>query len=288
MMDRVTLHSSRLAVEVLLPGTAYRGSRFDWTGIVAQVTLDGSCTFCTVESATPGVGTGGIGLCGEFGIQKPVGFDETPVSGRFPKIGVGMLTRPDEKDADFARPYSIDPFPCTVEAGDDRIVMVSAPLDQTGYAVLLTKTVRVDGNALFIEARLENVGERPFSTDEYNHNFVLIGAAPVGPDYVLRFPFPFVADSLPDALRSEGASVLWTKIPETDFYFRTPGFLPAGGWSWELEHLPTGRTMREFNDFPVARCAFWGHAGVISPEIFVDLALSPGETRSWTRRYEFS
>ena len=286
-MDRVILRSPRLAVEVLLPGTAYRGSRFDWTGIIAQVTLDGRHTFCTVESATPGVGTGGIGLCGEFGIQKAVGFDETPVSGRFPKIGVGMLTRPDASGADFARPYAIDPFPCSVETCDDGVVMVSSPLDRSGYAVVLTRTVRVEGNSLSIGARLENVGERSFSTDEYNHNFIRFGDAPIGPDYVLRVPFPLEPDRVPEGLRIEGASVEWTKTPETDFYFRTPGFLPAGHGSWEIEHRPTGRKMRETDDFPVARCAFWGRAGVVSPEVFVDIALSPGETQSWTRRYEF-
>jgi hypothetical protein len=286
-MDRVTLRSPRLAVEVLLPGTAYRGSRFDWTGIVAQVTLDGRHTFCTVESTTPGVGTGGIGLCGEFGIQTPVGFDETPVSGRFPKIGVGMLTRPDEAGADFARSYAIDPFPCSVEVGDDRVVMVSSPLDRSGYAVVLTKTVRVEGNSLEIGTRLENVGTHPFSTDEYNHNFIRFGDTPIGPDYILRFPFPLVPDRVPEGLRIEGASVEWTKTPETDFYFRTPGFLPQGRWSWELEHRPTGRKMRETDDFPVARCAFWGRAGVVSPEVFIDIALAPGEAKSWTRRYEF-
>ena len=65
--------SSRLAVEISEPGTLYRGARFDWTGFVTQVTLDQQHTFCAPEALPGGRGTGGMGLCNEFGIRQPLG-----------------------------------------------------------------------------------------------------------------------------------------------------------------------------------------------------------------------
>src|SRR5512135_3483133 len=96
--NAIQLHSDRLEVEISQPGAAYSGTRFDWSGFVTQVTLDGKHTYCIPESLVPGEGSGGIGLCNEFGIDSPVGFDETKPGDLFPKIGIGLLTRLDKPD----------------------------------------------------------------------------------------------------------------------------------------------------------------------------------------------
>src|SRR5688572_25534831 len=89
--DRLHLISDRLRVDIATPGSStYAGSRFDWTGLITQVTLDGRHTFCGQE-ATDGTGTGGIGLCNEFGIFEPVGYDDARVGDQFPKLGIGLL-----------------------------------------------------------------------------------------------------------------------------------------------------------------------------------------------------
>jgi hypothetical protein len=88
-------------VEIAHPGE-YAGSRFDWTAFIRQVTLkQGLHTFCTAESLVSGKGTGGIGLCNEFGNDLPVGYDEAPSGSKYPKIGVGLLTRRDSGRYDF-------------------------------------------------------------------------------------------------------------------------------------------------------------------------------------------
>ena len=38
--DSILLCSDRLAVAIARPGTIYRGTRFDWTGFITQVTLE--------------------------------------------------------------------------------------------------------------------------------------------------------------------------------------------------------------------------------------------------------
>src|SRR5512133_1768995 len=87
------LSTDRLMVRVAKPGFTYRRTRFDWTGFVTDVMLDGQHTFTSVESPNPMEGAGGIGLCNEFGIHEPIGYDEAPKGGYFPKLGVGLLKK---------------------------------------------------------------------------------------------------------------------------------------------------------------------------------------------------
>ena len=42
------------------------------------------------------------------------------------------------------------------------------------------------------------------------------------------------------------------------------------------------------DDFAPVRVALWGTTHVISAEIVCEIDLQPGETQTWTRRYEFS
>ena len=169
----IVLRSDRLAVEIAQPGSVYSGTRFDWTGFITQVTLDGAHTFCVPESLTPGQGSGGVGLCNEFGIEEVIGYDEAQPGDPFPKLGIGLLARPDEQPYNFFRPYEIvAPFPIHVTANATQATFTVEPLECRGYAVRLTKTVTVEGAELTIAYTLENVGEKPIVTTEYVHNFL--------------------------------------------------------------------------------------------------------------------
>ncbi|NLG24863.1 MAG: hypothetical protein GX558_05870, partial [Clostridiales bacterium] len=68
------IRSSRLSVTLHEVGEIYTRSRFDWTGIAPQVTLDGRHTYCIAESPVPGRGTGGDGLCSEYGRHHSLGY----------------------------------------------------------------------------------------------------------------------------------------------------------------------------------------------------------------------
>jgi hypothetical protein len=315
----VLLRSDRLTVEIAWPGTAYAGTRFDWTGFITQVTLDGEHTFCVPESLQPGQGSGGIGLCNEFGIERPIGYDDAQVGEPFPKLGIGLLTRADKGRYNFFRPYEIaQPFPIDVQAVAGAVTFVVEPVDCRGYAARLEKTVSVQGHTLTIAYRLENVGSRPIVTHEYCHNFCGIDSHPLGPDYRLRVPYeiafedmsermtmmlPRVLRLLPRAIQvrlvrarlkrmgsivaTEGQELWLSSTPERPFYRRLIGFAESESAQWELVHVPSGVGVREFDDFLPSRVALWGTAHVISAEVFVDIDLPPGETLAWTRRYEF-
>ena len=155
----IILKSDRLEVEIAQPGTHYNGTRFDWSGFITQVTLDGQHTFCMPESLRPGKGTGGSGLCNEFGIEKSLGYDEAPVGGAFPKLGIGLLKRPDGEPYKFMRPFEIvEEFPIIIDARQEQVTFYVEPIACMGYAARLKKTISVAGPELTIAYQLDNVG----------------------------------------------------------------------------------------------------------------------------------
>jgi hypothetical protein len=323
----IRLTSDRLAVEIARPGTTYARTRFDWTAFIVQVTLDapqaGSArhTFCVPEDLDPAQGTGGIGLCGEFGIEQAIGYDDAQPGECFPKLGIGLLRRADESPYSFMHPYEIVArFPIQIETAENQARFVVQPLDCRGYAARVTKTVTVQGTALTIAYQLQNVGQRPIHTTEYVHNFAGIDGHLMGPDYRLslpqnvRFEKPqpamlrpalprFLRKVVPDALLApvarfllrrmshvlvvKGREITLQRTPERPFYRRLVGYIQTDQPQWELVHSPSGVGMRETDDFAPCRVALWGTTHVISAEIFCPLDVQPGETQTWTRRYEF-
>jgi len=80
----INLENGRLNVEIARPGSVYNGSRFDWTAFITKIVLDNKYSFCAPESEIPGQGSGGFGLCNEFGINTPIGYDEAKPQEKFP------------------------------------------------------------------------------------------------------------------------------------------------------------------------------------------------------------
>jgi len=288
----IKLRSDRLEVEIAQPGSAYSGTRFDWSGFVTQVTLDGRHTFCVPEDYTPGKGTGGIGLCNEFGIDMPVGFDGTQPGDCFPKLGIGLLTRLDKPDYSFWYPHQIaQPFPIQVDSAPDSATFTVHPVDCRGYAARLEKTLSVSANHLTIHYTLENTGSRPIQTNEYVHNFVGINKQNIGTEYRLVFPEPvelesgFTLNSGILSIQNNGLTL--RSVPETPFYVRLVNISAIDLPQWTLVHSPSGVSMSESVNFLPSRIAIWGTTHVVSVEVFHDIHLAPGESTRWQRQYHF-
>lgn len=287
------LKNDQLVVDIAEVGQ-YRGARFEWAGFITGVTLlNGNHSFCVPESLTLGQGTGGAGLCNEFGLQVALGYDETLPGEEFPKLGIGLLTRLDEEPYDFSRKYPVNPFEVEVKSeGTHKVTYSIQPKDCRGYAASLIKSISIDANRLTVEHRLHNTGTKSIATEEYCHNFLGIDTYSVGPDYVLKFPFELAPwadeEGTMDGLVFDKQEVSWSQKPNKPFYFRLPGF--DGNrydWMWELQHSPSGTGVREISKFQVSSAAVWGAGHVISPEMFIDVRVEPGETKSWSRIYEF-
>jgi hypothetical protein len=315
----IILHSGRLEVEIALPGTVYRRTRFDWTSFITQVTLDGQHTFCVPEDYDSQKGTGGIGFCCEFGNEKAIGYVDARPGEFFPKPGIGLLVRPGEGAYNFFHDYEVArPFPIHIESGPDFARFTVDPLDCQGYAVRLVREMRVMENRLEITCTLENTGTQAIHTHEYCHNFTGIDCQPVGAGYHLQFPYPLQFEDMSESYRSflpkplqkitphfvlkqlvasqmvndvlsvSGGDVRWKWTPKKSFFGRPLGFFKTDQPQWKLVYEPTGVRAQESDDFSPARVALWGAAHVISAEVYVDIDLEPGQSQTWTRRYMFS
>lgn len=322
--DPIKIHSDQLTIEIAPPGYVYAGTRFDWTGFITQITLTTpekiQHTFCVPESLEAGKGTGGWGLCNEFGNDKPIGYYDIQPGESFPKMGIGLLKRPDLSQYNFFYSYEIvKQFPIMIDVTENQAIFIVKPIDCRGNAARLTKRISVYENWLEIAYQLENVGSKLIDTNEYCHNFMGIDEHPLGPDYRLHLPYliqheysiaasrPFLLPLLHKVIpkfvqekllkpmaapgnksvKISGADFLFPSTPKSPFYFRIQGFSKSDGYQWELSHLPSGIRLREYDDFPPSRVAVWGTTHVISAEIFVDITLQPGQVKKWTRKYEF-
>jgi len=271
----------------------YQGSRFDRAGFIRQVRLhEHNHTFCTAEHVTPNLVTGGGGLCNEFGILSPIGYDEAAVGESFTKIGVGLLVKKDQSEYSFQTAYAVDPFDIKIQALDTSVQYSVEPKACNGYAVRLVKRISIREAELTIDYCLSNEGDKAIRTEEYVHNFIGINQKPIGPDYELSFNFPLEVTGLeseytPNVLKFAANTIRWSEKPKREFYCQIAGFDPNVVTEWDLVHLPTGIGVREISNFHVTRMAVWGAAHVVSPEVFIQVEVQPGESRQWTRRYEF-
>jgi hypothetical protein len=283
------LRSDRLTIDVAPPGTLYQGSRFDWAGFITQVTLDGTQTFCAPESRD-GSGTGGIGLCNEFGILATPGYDETSPGQPFTKLGVGLLTRPDVSPYSFSRRYEVQPFHATSkQLSSAASEFHTHPEPCNGYAVELIKTISVESNTLLITYRLRNTGSKTIDTDEYVHNF--LAPAGVGPlaGTLLRFSFAFSLDRPLSMTQQRHDTIDWTGKPTRPFYTTISNVsehADAPMW-WKLVHPSSGLSVREETSVPWCRAAIYGTPDTLCPEAFIRVIATPGQTIEWSRRFTF-
>ncbi|MBC8080098.1 MAG: hypothetical protein H7X86_07120, partial [Gorillibacterium sp.] len=225
------LESDKLQVDIA-ELDYYPGQRFDHTGFITQVRLQTSeHTFCVQESPIPGEGTGGEGLCNEFGLFTSIGYEDAAVGECFPKLGVGNLTKKEDAKYHQFQEFAVEPFHTEIESSKDRIRYTVHPKECRGYAVRQEKIISVKGATLTVEYRLDNVGSKRIETDEYIHNFLRVDDHAIGPDYVLMFPASLqLIDPQPELIKDlniQDNVVRWITIPTECFYAKMKGF-PQG------------------------------------------------------------
>jgi len=282
----LVLQNARLCVEVAPPRAHGLASRWARGGFITQVTLDGQHQFCAQESPDPSIGNGGQGLCHEFGIFRPVGFEETPIGGRFPKIGVGLLFRPDEKPYSFQRPYDVLPFDTEIERADASLTFHTLPRPCNGWAFDLSERLELHGNTLSIVYKLRNVGQKRIQTHEYRHNFLSFGGARPNPDWRLQLaPGLKFKDQTP--LVPHDGQWGWPQAPLAPMGYGIAGSPLASGPLWTLRDVISGLSVSETLLGPLEHLFLWVTPDVVSPEVFVNLDVALGGCARWTRIYHF-
>jgi hypothetical protein len=312
----VEISNKQIHARLYLPDPArgfYRGTRFDWSGVVVSLEYKGHSFFgqwfthfdpairdVAYDPGGHGYAAGpasaAMGPVEEFtgpGNSAP-GYDEAKPGELFLKIGVGALRKIDGSTYDRFFPYPIaDSGKWTVRTSKDRVEFEQAIRIASGYGYAYRKTIRLAAVSpeMVIGHSLKNTGTKPIDTSVYNHNFFVIDHQQPRPDVVVSFPFPVKAsDPMTGFAEVRGREIHYTKVLENDdrATSEVTGFgTTASDNTFAVENRRTGAGVRVTGDHPLKRLVFWTIRSVVSPEAFVHLRVEPGEEVRWSISWRF-
>jgi hypothetical protein len=286
----------------------YRGTRFDWSGVIGGLEYAGHeyypLWFQNTDPAVhdftyrgdqivAGPCTAITGPAEEF--VKPLGYDTAAVGGTFIKIGVGVLRKPDTNRYDPYRLYEIAGGEWTVNRRADAVEFRQEMADPaSGYRYDYRKTVALDKSRprMILDHRLRNTGTQPIHTSVYNHNFLYLDAQPPGPDFSITVPFALQSTRAPATPLAEirNNEIIFPKplAGQESVYLGLTGFNNAPkDYDIRVENRKIGAAVRIMGDRPLARLALWAIRAPLSIEPFVDIDLEPGAEFTWRITYDF-
>ena len=287
------LKNKNLEIQIDLPAENYNFSRFDWTGNIVSVKFN-NIQLASTESATDENEMQiGKGFYNEFGIDTALGFNEAAIGGWFHKIGVGLLKK-DNEEYVFNRNYEIKPADFEIKYTSNTILIICKSKFNNGYSYVLKKEIKLEKHGFTINYDLENTGEKEIITDEYVHNFLAINKELIGRNYVLKFPFKLMPAFFLETVNPEQkvtigqTDVTFNDSPEEQFFFSNLNGSKNVKPQWELKNLESKISISETGSFNTNKVNLWGWKHVISPELFIDVSIKPGQNENWTRTYKIS
>ena len=295
-VPRAEISGSRIRATLYLPDPGsgyYRGTRFDWSGVIASLQWDGHEYFGQwFDRYDPTLHDAITGPVEEFLTgDSSLGYAEAKPGEPFVRIGIGAVRRKDEGPYKRFDTYDIvDPGKWTIANGAGWIEFTHELGDTGGYAYVYTKRVSVTGDTLVLEHSLRNTGRTRIATSVYNHNFFTLDGETTGPDFVVRFPFaPRPQRSFDGAAEVRGNDVVFLRQFEAKqtIFSELDGFGGGRDHGFSLENRKTGAGVRVTGDRPIQKLYFWSAWKTICPEPYIDVSVEPGKTSSWRTTYEF-
>ena len=285
------LKNKNLEIHIDLPDENYNFSRFDWSGKIAAVKFQNIPLSIAERIDIVNDADFGKGFYNEFGMDTALGFGETAIGGWFHKIGVGLLKKEDDQYL-FHKKYKIKPAQFKIITALNKIVINCISETVNGYAYELKKEIALQESGFTIAYQLENTGVKDIRTEEYVHNFMAINNALMGSDYALKFPFQLKPGRFGETVNTEQRVVLGSKefgfrgTPKEQFFFSNLSGGENVNAAWELLHHKHKIGISETASFKSKKVNVWGWQHVVSPELFIDIFIKPGQSKEWSRRYK--
>ncbi len=271
----------------------YRATRFDWSGVISSLTYKGHNYFSPWQPKhDPLVHNSISGPVDTF--STSLGYQEAKPGGLFVRIGVGLLQKPEDPGfrPEMATTFKVmDPGKWTVKKGKDRIEFTQEVPDETGYAYLYTKQIRLEPGKpeMVISHTLRNTGSKIIETTAFNHNFFVIDRQPSGPGFVVKFPFDprakFDVEGVL-ALRGRELHLLKELQGEQTAMATLEGYgATAKDYDIVIENQATGAGVKITGDIALAALRVFFRRPNVCPEPFIRLRIEPGQTERWEMRY---
>ena len=294
------LTNNVLTAHVLIPNAEhgyYRSTRFDWSGIIAQVEYQGHTYFQEWQdyngTITPGkhdplnAGTA-TGTAEEF--RDPQGFTEARAGEPFLKIGVGVLEKANDSAYHWDYPYKfIEKGQWDIETTKNSIRFTQKFTTTFGYAYHYEKNIVLVENKPEIKINhcLKNIGTKDMFINPYCHNFFMFDNQPINTDYRIEFPKPITLIKGFDSRVTiqENQLKLNESLSDDDW---TGGHIDPGlTKEYVLSNNKTKTAVKVISD--VNHGPFYIHLTEQSfcPEPMVEFSIKPNEESKWTRVYQF-
>jgi len=295
-----TISNGEVKARLYLPDPKsgyYRGTRFDWAGVIASLEYKGHNYFGVwFDKYDPKLHDAITGPVEEFYFKDAaLGYAPAKPGENFIRIGVGTLAKPEEEKFDRFHTYDIvNGGKWTVKAHAGSVEFRHKLEDgPSGYAYEYHKTVRlIPGRPeMAIEHTLKNTGRNTIETDVYNHNFFVIDGQQTGPDLSVKFGFdPKATRDLGGLAELRGRELAYKRELTHDEHVMTEieGFnnTPADH-TFKVENRKSGAGVEVAGDHPMSKLLFWCGWKVLSPENYVTMKIAPGKEFHWTVRYRF-
>lgn len=284
------LKNENLELHIDTPFENYNFSRFDWTGKIIKVKFKDIQLSSVEITDCQNKNYFGKGFYNEFGIDTALGFDEAEVGGWFHKIGVGLLKKDDNQYL-FNKNYEIKPAEFKVVAKSNKIIISCKSDTVCGYSYLLKKDIELHDSSFTIKYYLENTGKKDIVTNEYCHNFTAINKDLIGSDYILKFLFQLKPKLFGETVNLEQKvdiginDIKFNGSPKEPFFFSFLNGSEKVDAEWELINLKSKIGISEVGSFKTDKVNLWGWKHVISPELFFNIFIKPGESIEWSRNY---
>ena len=269
----------------------YRGTRFDWSGLIAELRVNGHSYFGRwFDKYDPKKHDAVAGPAQDWVTGQ--GFDAAPVGGTFVKIGVGVLRKPAEMPRGFPTLEIVDSGRWTTRVRRDAVDFIHEVNDpQSGYGYRHIKTVSLPAGKpeLVLTQRLESTGANPIDTQMYNHNFFVLDGQPSGPDVEVAFPFQLEAFNMRgDAVQVTGNMLRYIKPVVGSVRMQLRGFGPsASDYAIRVKNTRTGAGVLVTSDTPMSDLVFWSSPRTTCPEAYIHVRADRGQPMSWKTRYQF-
>ncbi len=292
---QVEIGNHIIQAKIYLPDSKdgyYRGSRFDWSGVIPELTFKGHSYFGQwFEKYSPTLHDAIMGPVEAF---APLDYEFTKPGDSFVKIGVGILKKPNDSSYSFSTEYQILNYgEWKVQEQADQVEFTHK-LDDGEYAYEYKKTIHLSKGEpkMVIKHTLKNLGKKTIETDVYNHNFFVIDNQPIGPDFEVKFPF---AIATVEPINAELSIISGNKMHFVkEFKERQYVFYHLEGYNKtsedydiRIENHKTGAGVRITSNRPLSKLAFWSSNKTLSPEPYIDIKIEPGNTFNWDINYEF-
>jgi hypothetical protein len=293
---RTDISNGIIKARLYLPDTKYgyyAATRFDWSGIFSSLEYNGHQYFGQwFEKYSPIIHDAIMGPVEEFG---PLNYDEADTWGTFIKIGVGVLTKPADKEYSSFTLYPIvDPGYWKTEVKEDE-VQFTQELNDENYSYEYTKSVQLVAGKpeMVISHVLVNTGKQTIETDVYNHNFFVIDGQPTGPGLALTFPVDIsgTGRGIGDVAELKGNKVVFTRdlVKGESVFCRSLEGLndKLVDYDIQIDNLITGAGVRITSDQPLSKMVLWGCSTTLCPEPYIHITIEPGKEFRWSYFYEF-